>query len=132
MKKRFTASILNRPSLLRILADMIMLAMVYGITMFFRYVFVLRSGFDEPNLLSMFVTYYWHGLLILLPCCLITFISMGFYGRGRYYRSKFKVLIVFQGITIGYLATGFFVFFFFFWCSFSSRCSSCWCLSGNI
>ena len=112
MRKKLKASIWNIPSLLRILADMIMLAATYGAMMFLRYALVLRSGLDKPNLLSIFVTYYWHGLLILLPCCLITFISMGFYGRGRYYRSKFKVLIVFQGITIGYLATGFFVFFF--------------------
>jgi len=112
MKTRFTVSIWNGPSLLRILADMIMLAGSYGLMMFSRYVLELRSGIVMPNLFTMFATYYWHGLLILLPCCLIAFLSLGFYGRGRYYRSKFKILVVFQGVTIGYLATGFIVFFF--------------------
>jgi len=91
---------------------MIMVTGSYGLVMLGRYILALKSGIDKPNLFGMFATYYWHGLLILLPCCLIAFISLGFYGRGRYYRSKFKVLVVFQGITIGYIATGFFVFFF--------------------
>ena len=111
MKRRFTVSIWNGPSLLRILADMIMVSASYGLMMLARYVLALKSGIIQPNLLEMFLTYYWHGLLLLLPCCLIAFISLGFYGRGRYYRSKFKVLVVFQGLTIGYLATGFLVFF---------------------
>jgi nucleoside-diphosphate-sugar epimerase len=112
MKSRLHVSIWNGPSLLRILADMIMVTGSYGLMMLARYVLALKSGIVKPNLFSMFATYYWHGLLILLPCCLIAFISLGFYGRGRYYRSKFKILVVFHGITIGYLATGFFVFYF--------------------
>ena len=112
MKHRFTVSIWNTPSFLRILADMIMVTGSYGLMMLARYVLLLKSGTVKPNLASLFITYYWHGLLILLPCCLIAFIAVGFYGRGRYYRSKFKILVVFQGVTIGYLATGFLVFFF--------------------
>ncbi len=93
-------------------ADSIMLAAVYGVTMFLRYVLALRSGIDDPDLLEKFATYYGYGLMILLPCCLVSFIFAGFYGRGRYYRSKFKILVVFQGIAIGYLATGFFALLF--------------------
>ncbi len=112
MKSRFTVSIWNTPNLLRILADMIMVTGSYGLMMFLRYVLVLKSGLAKPNAFNAFATYYWHGLIFLLPCCLIAFILLGFYGRGRYYRSKFKIMVVFQGTTIGYLATGFIVFYF--------------------
>ncbi len=112
MSKRISSSGLNVPRLLRMLADLIMLASVYGGMQLLRYIVALRSGLKRPNLLDMFVMYYWHGLLILLPCCLIAFILVGFYGRGRYYRGKFKMLAVFQGVTIGYLATGFFALLF--------------------
>lgn len=98
--------------ILRVTADTVMLAAAYGLAMVIRYAVAVMSGHSATALLTSFLRYYAHGILFLIPCCLISFVFFGFYGRGRYYRSRIKILVVFQGVTIGYLATGSLVFFF--------------------
>jgi len=49
---------------------------------------------------------YYAGSWLLTLICLVTFFINGFYSEGRFYRSRFKPLVIAQAVSVAYLVFG--------------------------
>lgn len=104
----------SRGAWLRVVADALILVFSFTLALILRH-FVLISieGYDASTIsLPRYLRVFSFGLLFLIPTCLLTYSFLGIYSRGRTYQSKFKALIVIEGVVIGYLLAGFLGFFF--------------------
>jgi nucleoside-diphosphate-sugar epimerase len=55
--------------------------------------------------------FYWNGAPLLTAVSLGIFALSGFYTRGRFYQSRYKVAVILQAITLAYLIFGFTTYF---------------------
>lgn len=76
-------------------------------------------GFVNPQPGASYRQLFWEYLRVygdsswlLTLICLVIFALSGFYTYGRFYRGRYKVLIVVQAVTLAYLIFGFTVFIF--------------------
>jgi nucleoside-diphosphate-sugar epimerase len=97
----------------RLCADAVMIAVSFAIAIVLRYMWVVEveNGFHDA-LSWQYLEYYCRGVGVLLPACVGTFVFLGFYNRGRFYQSRYKILTIFQGVTLGYLIGGFVALYF--------------------
>ena len=105
---------LNREGVVRMAADAIMVNVSLLAALVLRYLWLVgaQGSEDAANMtfqyyLSVYVSSFW--LLTLI--CLSMFFLSGFYSRGRRYRSRYKVLIIIQAVTLSYLLFGFLAYF---------------------
>ena len=95
--------------LLRCIADVLIVNTCYLFALMLRA--VLAVDLSKPiqmnhPLETIYYLYLSHaGLLTLLS--LVVFIGSGFYTQGRFYRSRFKLLVIIQGVSITYVLFGF-------------------------
>lgn len=103
----------------RIVADAIMINISFFSSFILRFLsyFIFARDFDKDafyyrNLLKFFINSYLDNFWILTPICLLIFYLSGFYTYGRFYKGKFKALIIFQAISLSYLLFFFIIYFF--------------------
>ena len=99
---------LSTESLLRLFADLIMVAFAYGAALMLRFVVVfLSDDTTGRGLLSLYAETYSRSVWLLLGLSAVIFGLSGFYTRGRVYMGRYKFLIVLQAVAVVYLAFGF-------------------------
>lgn len=102
----------TRSSWIRLLADSLMVTMSFALSMVLRYLWmVVNEDIAPAERFTAYVRCFLVGLPVLLASCMFFFRYLGFYTKGRSYRSRFKVFIVWEGVTLGYVTTGFLAFF---------------------
>jgi len=117
-KKQTLSPGLNREVLARIIADALMLNLAI-VTAFVGRLFGLlylrnQAILDEGNLQSLLnesVQDYTRSGWLLTLISLSLFWFFGFYTHGRAYQGRYKALIVFQAVTLSYVAFGFLTLF---------------------
>jgi len=105
---------LTRDELLRILADVIIVNISFLLALMLRYLW--EVGFEGKmdvahSILSSYLLTYLRGFWFLTIVSIIIFYSSGFYTYGRAYRSKYKILIILQAVSIGYAIFGAYGYF---------------------
>ncbi len=93
---------------LRLVVDAALVIGCFALALLLRVLFTVLKGTPPSDLTQNIITAFVLGVVILLPCCLFFFVFMGFYNKGRFYQGPFKILIVFQGVTLGFITAGFF------------------------
>jgi len=108
---------LSTGTLLRMGADVIMIHAAVALGLGLRLATLIafgsqRTAVDDSadfwRLFSHFCTSVWPLTLV----CLVVFYMSGFYTYGRAYQSRYKALIVFQGVTLGFLLFASLSYFF--------------------
>jgi nucleoside-diphosphate-sugar epimerase len=97
--------------LLRVLADTILinLSMLTALIVVFLWRLAVASpepGFDYRGEFWTYFNAYGNNAWLLTVVCLVVFWLSGFYTYGRFYRGRYKVLIVAQAVSIAYLIFG--------------------------
>lgn len=102
----------------RVIADAIMINLAVLLTLtarFFVYLFLWRGEVNRAgnwaNILDHFFRANEGATWLLTGICLIAFWMSGFYTYGRAYQSRYKMLVVAQAVSIGFLVFGFLNFF---------------------
>lgn len=102
--------LLNRGSLIRIVADFIMINVALLVGYVVRTTFVLLDS-SQPVAISAVMREVGQSnftiAVFLSPIALLVFYTSGFYTHGRAYRGRYKALIVFQAVTLAYIILGF-------------------------
>lgn len=100
----------------RMLSDTIMLqiALLSALMLRFLWTVVVLASEPEKNLKFFwdFVGVYLRSAGPLTIACLVVFCLSGFYTYGRSYQSRYKILMVVQAVTIGFLLFSMLNFFF--------------------
>lgn len=104
------SALLKRESLIRILADSLMLNVSLFVAFFLRFLYFVTVGVRNPITLVPVVetlrTSAWayaHSSLFLTPLALVIFYYSGFYTHGRAYRGRYKAIIVVQAVSLVYV-----------------------------
>ncbi len=98
--------------IVRLLADAILLNLAILLSLVARLLWIVATGKPEVTL-NYQVTFwnYWgvyaNNAWLVTLICLTIFIFNGFYTYGRFYRGRYKVLIVIQAVSLAYLIFGF-------------------------
>jgi nucleoside-diphosphate-sugar epimerase len=92
----------------RAAADTVMVNVSLAAAMFLRYIVETWPGgtVASHDVLLQYVAGYVQTSWILTAISLAIFSMSGFYTRGRYYQSRYKVLIVAQAVSLSYLIFG--------------------------
>ena len=107
---------MTRAMAARMAADAVMinLAVMISLAIRFAFQFVTRAGQIPLNVGQTLQTYllvYAHNALLLTVVALTVFSLLGFYTYGRNYGSRYKTLVIVQGVTLSYLIFGFVTYF---------------------
>ena len=62
-----------------------------------------KGGYDFQRTLWLYINSYISSSWILTLICLVVFSLSGFYTYGRFYRGRYKVLVVIQAVGAAYL-----------------------------
>ncbi len=105
LKKAFTLQ-----GLIRMLADAILINLALLIALIARLFWIVAIGDPRVVVDQYTICYYERVFLnnswVLTLLCLILFTANGFYTYGRFYRGRYKVLVVIQAVSLAYLIFG--------------------------
>lgn len=106
---------LTKAMIVRIVADVVMInvSVLTALAARFLYLVVfehVKVGSDYERINRVFWDFlitYRNGAWLLTLICLIVFSTSGFYTYGRFYRGRYKALVVAQAVTLSYMIFGF-------------------------
>jgi nucleoside-diphosphate-sugar epimerase len=97
--------------LVRLVADAVLINLAILVSLAIRLLYIVAYGNPEANL--NYRETFWHYLhaygnsaWLLTLILLVIFALSGFYTHGRFYRGRYKALIVVQAVSLGYLIFG--------------------------
>jgi nucleoside-diphosphate-sugar epimerase len=102
----------TRAMAVRMVADALMVSAALLAALLLRYLWdvgMAGSAVPAHDLLLAYLQDYVNSFWLLVPISLIVFYSSGFYTRGRFYRDRYKALVIVQAISVGILIFGLFV-----------------------
>jgi nucleoside-diphosphate-sugar epimerase len=96
-------------TVVRIVADVIMVNIAFAIAMMTRYFVVIwvEGSLSPHDVLLEYVGQFLESFWILTIISIAVFYVSGFYTRGRYYQGQYKALVVAQAVSLSYLMFGF-------------------------
>jgi len=98
----------------RMVVDAVLVNLSLALALFLRYLVASWSQhgglFVDQHLMRSFLGIYVNSAWLLTIVALVIFYFSGFYTRGRVYISRYKALVIFQAVTLTYLAFGSLVF----------------------
>jgi nucleoside-diphosphate-sugar epimerase len=102
----------TREMVLRLIADALLVNIALVLALAFRYFYLvafetLESGLTHNEMFRNYVAFYASRSWLLTAICLIAFAASGFYTYGRAYRGRYKLLIIFQAVSLAYLVFSF-------------------------
>lgn len=77
----------------------------------YEYVPVAGRVIDYNAELARYVTSYINSAWLLTLICVVVFSASGFYTYGRFYRGRFKILVVLQAVSVAFIIFGALVYF---------------------
>ena len=101
--------------IIRVVADMVMVNIAMILSLAARLLWFVADGNSTSNL-SYRLTFwnytqvYVNNSWALTLICIIVFSLSGFYTYGRFYRGRYKALIIFQAVSLAYILFGFITF----------------------
>jgi nucleoside-diphosphate-sugar epimerase len=101
--------------ILRIVSDSIMVNVALVAALIIRFIYLI--SFQQPQLSNgnivfwNYVSSYQNAGWVLTAICLVVFSLSGFYTHGRFYRGRYKALIILQGVSAAYIVFGFLAYF---------------------
>ncbi len=103
---------LSFQGIVRIIADAVMINLALFLSLAVRLFWIIADSNPETNFEYQATFWEYARVLannswLLTIICLIVFSLSGFYTYGRFYRGRYKVLIVFQAVGLAYLIFGF-------------------------
>src|SRR3990172_7551084 len=106
VKKRFSFEVI-----LRIVADTILINLAIITSLAARLLYIVgfvnpQANLDYNQLFWDYLTDYGNSAWLITLICLIVFSLSGFYTYGRFYRGRYKVIIVVQAVSLAYLIFG--------------------------
>lgn len=105
---------ITRGSLLRVVADALLINAALFLASAIRFVSVFRAAVATApvgEILHEIVSAYWVTAIVVTPIALAVFATSGFYTHGRAYRGRYKAAIVLQAVTLVYLILGSLAYF---------------------
>jgi nucleoside-diphosphate-sugar epimerase len=103
---------LSFQGIVRMLADAVMVNLALVLSLAARLLWIIASENNASGI--QYRTTFWHyesvyinNAWVLTLICFIVFTLSGFYTYGRFYRGRYKTLIVFQAVSLAYLIFGF-------------------------
>ncbi len=100
---------------IRLVTDVVLvnLAILTALAARFFYVvaFESASAIDFRSTFWWYVQAYLFSFWVLTVICVVVFSVSGFYTYGRFYRGRYKALIIFQAVSVAYLIFGALVYF---------------------
>jgi nucleoside-diphosphate-sugar epimerase len=98
-------------ALLRMLADIILINVSILTSLALRLLYIVGVGAPEAGInyretFWSYLTVYGDSSWLLTLICLLVFTLSGFYTYGRFYRGRYKFLIVAQAVSMAYLIFG--------------------------
>lgn len=101
--------------ILRILADTAIVNFALITALIFRLIYLFSFQQDQITdgnaIFWGYVASYQRAGVVLTILCIVVFFASGFYTHGRYYRGRYKALIIFQGVSAAYVIFGFLAYF---------------------
>ncbi len=99
-------------AIVRFVADAILINFAVLISLVTRMLWIANDSNPEVALDFQYTfRYYWgvygNNAWLLTLICLLVFTLSGFYTYGRFYRGRYKVLIVIQAVSLAYILFGF-------------------------
>ena len=94
--------------ILRLLADMFMVAGSYAAALLLHFAWATQSGGVAE--LSAYAQTFSQSVWVLLGVCFVVFTLNGFYSKSRVYRGRYKLLVIAQAVVGSYLLVGFAAF----------------------
>lgn len=99
-------------ALIRLFADAILLNMALVFSLTLRFLWLIADSRPDATtdyrvILQYYERIYLNNAWLLTLIALLIFAANGFYTYGRFYRGRYKVLIVFQAVSLAYLIFGF-------------------------
>jgi nucleoside-diphosphate-sugar epimerase len=98
--------------IIRVLADMIMVNLAVVLSLAARLLWIIAAGTSTSNISYQLL--FWNYARVFLNnswaltiICLLVFSLSGFYTYGRFYRGRYKALIIFQAVSLAYILFGF-------------------------
>jgi nucleoside-diphosphate-sugar epimerase len=105
---------ITRQMLKRMVVDAVLVNLSLGLALLLRYLVADWSQhgglFVDQDLMQNFMGIYLSSAWMLTIVSLLIFYLSGFYTRGRVYISRYKALVIFEAVTLTYLALGSLVF----------------------
>jgi nucleoside-diphosphate-sugar epimerase len=101
--------------LLRIVADIAIVNVALITALIIRLIYLF--SFQQPDINNgnavfwEYVSRYQNAGIVLTLICFVVFFLSGFYTHGRYYRGRYKALIIAQGVSAAYIIFGFLAYF---------------------
>jgi nucleoside-diphosphate-sugar epimerase len=98
--------------IVRLLADAVMINVALVISLVARLLWIVAIGNPEGSIdyrttIYTHLNYYTGNVWALTILCLVVFFLSGFYTYGRFYRGRYKVLVVIQASSLAFLIFGF-------------------------
>lgn len=96
---------------LRLVADMALVNLSIIVSLAARLLYIVAYGnpdaaIDYSDTFWLYLNAYGNSAWLLTLICLIIFTASGFYTYGRYYAGRYKMLIVFQAVSLAYMIFG--------------------------
>jgi nucleoside-diphosphate-sugar epimerase len=105
---------LRNERIIRVIADFFLIntALLLALMSYYIWVIIYYQDLDRAQELSLqFLSSHWlHGGL-LTAICLSLFTMSGFYTYGRFYRGRYKALLIVQTVSIAFLIFNFLTYF---------------------
>jgi nucleoside-diphosphate-sugar epimerase len=98
--------------ILRLLADAVLVNLAILLSLIARLLWIVATSAPGVTLNYRLIFWNYWGVFVnnawlLTLICLVIFILNGFYTYGRFYRGRYKVLIVIQAVSLAYIIFGF-------------------------
>lgn len=108
---------LSREIILRMIADAVLLNVSLLLALAIRYFYLvafetLEGGYTYNQMFWEYATFFSNRSWLLTLICLIVFMMSGFYTYSRAYQGRYKALIIFQAVSLGYLVFSFVSYIF--------------------
>ncbi len=98
----------NRDTVARMIADALMITICSAFALMIWMLWqVLAEGMHADQLPKGVIAAAGRNLIVLLVISFVVFTLSGFYTRGRFYKSRYKIIVITQAITVSYIALGF-------------------------
>jgi nucleoside-diphosphate-sugar epimerase len=118
LSSRFTLlrRIITVEGLIRLVADVIMINLAVIIALLARILYEItvsppQTAFNLKNTMLIYVDQYISSAWLLTLICMVIFSLSGFYTYGRFYRSRYKLLMITQAVSVAFLIFGSLVYF---------------------
>jgi hypothetical protein len=94
---------------IRVIADMVIVNFAYMAALMIRLLWRIatRGNISAPAEMAKTLQIYGETFWLLTLMVLMVYGLSGFYSWGRFYRSRFKALVIFQAVSLSYVLFGF-------------------------